>query len=81
MLEDFSSTIAHDLNQLMQTHQEDHSGERLKRAIDALNQAAENALTHWSSSADPLVRNQSMTLHDGFRAAAAIVSDLAAQPH
>ena len=81
MLEDFSSSVALDLNQLMKTYQDDLTGERLKRAIEALNQAAEVALTHWSSTADPLARNQSMSIHDGLRAAADIVSDLAAQPH
>lgn len=81
MLEDFSSSIALDLNQLMQTHQEDQTGVRLKHAIEALNNAAEVCLTHWSSTADPVARNQSMAVHDGFRSAAEIVSDLAAQPH
>ena len=80
MLDTFDPQVASDLNQLMQTHQDDPSGERLKRAVETLNRSAEKVLEHWSATADPMQRSQTMTLHDGLRAAANIVSDFIAPP-
>lgn len=74
MFQTFDIAIANDLNQLQKTRQEDPSGQRLQRAMDALNNAAELALHHWSSTADLAQRQQTMVLHEGFRAAAEIVN-------
>ncbi|KLD76406.1 hypothetical protein FZ025_16025 [Xanthomonas hyacinthi] len=76
MFETFDSSIANDLNTLLQTHREDPSGQRLERAIAALGEAAERARQHWITSADASERSQAQALHEGLRAAAEVVAQV-----
>ncbi|MFC6839794.1 HrpD6 family protein [Xanthomonas theicola] len=80
MFETFDSSIANDLNTLLQTHREDPSGQRLEQAIAALGEAAERARQCWATSADVHERNQALVLHEGLQAAAVVVAHVRDSP-
>ncbi|AOD15470.1 HrpD6 family protein [Xanthomonas fragariae] len=78
MFESITESIAKDMNVLMNVKSEDASGERLAKIVDALDKTKQQVQGQWMAATDAADRTKLATLHEGFNAAHAIVSHIAA---
>ncbi|CAD0304792.1 MULTISPECIES: HrpD6 family protein [Xanthomonas] len=78
MFESITESIAHDMGALIKVKSEDASGERLARIVDALDNTRQQVQVQWMAATDAADRTRLSTLHEGFNAAHALVSHIAA---